>query len=229
MELFIFVYSDYNYDSPTLSINIPTRRVGEEAFLVRNNCAKRFGLHTEGGKDPIVETYNESAAFPLVRGWMRYWGKEISYKSRRVLSINSKSITPKDPTSITSKTIGRSTHYIADWAAGFVGFDGDIDHYLTVKHLRPNLGHKLFERLHYSDIEAGNITFLADAFRSIVSVEKPQLETAVSLLCLAPLVEAAGRRRLPQVWESDSQEEHWLWAIFPHIQKANGSELRGGL
>lgn len=223
---FTFVYTKFFSENSTMSINLAERRFYERDESARSQYNQRFGLNVLGNE---VKSYNHTSAFPLVRGWLRSWGRAYSQLAPRILALIAKSISTAEPTGPFAIDSGRSFHYIADWAAGFVAMDGHIDHSRTLQTLRPILRKHLFDRFFYSSMMAQNLDSLSDCLRLSVAPDRPQMSQAIITLCNAPLVKAVGGSALERIENSMPQEHLWLWAIHPHIAEASGNDLMAGL
>jgi hypothetical protein len=123
---------------------------------------------------------------------------------------------------------GRALHDLADWGAGFVGFDGNTQHEKSTW-MRAELGNKLFRSLHHSRVDANCISGLRDVMMTLLRGEMPDRSMAINQLCKVPLIEKNGSVELDVVWKSEPQEYYWIWRIFPFIEPVSGYDLFSGL
>ncbi|WP_291208678.1 hypothetical protein [Hyphomonas sp.] len=239
----VFVYTNFLSEDASISIHLATRTMYEPTLnRLRGAYFQRFGLSSyvnNGAEDGTVESYDKASAFPLVRGWLRSWGRGRSLRSKNILSIIAKTIRDGEYRAQRMNEFGRPLHFIADWAAGFIGIAGDTKHKKTLGVLRPVLGEKMVSKVFLSDLGASNVSRLCEALRLSICSENPQIDEVIVELCNSHLVSSAGNQGLnlnfinfgPDAsFRSMPQEHFWLWAIFPYVEgKASGDNLMAGL
>ena len=237
----VFVYTNFVSEDASISFHLATRTMYEPKLKeLKEAYFQRFGLRSyekEGKEDGTVVSYDHTSAFPLVRGWLRSWGRGLSLRSKKILSIIAKTIREGEYRTQRTNEFGRPLHFIADWAAGFVGIGGNTIHEKTLDVLRPVLGEKMVSRVFLSDLADSNVSRLCEALRLSISSNNPQIDEVIVELCNSPLVRTAGNRELGSIIygpdkssQSKPQEHFWLWAIFPHVEgKASGGDLMVGL
>jgi hypothetical protein len=223
VEYVLIVYMKFKYsDASTIGIFLPTR--------AGNNCgpgtAKRFGTDVDGEN----QTYNDRTAFPLIRGWLHGWGNAYDSEiAPKIMSLMSRRLADEDQRVDRQVFMwGRALHDLADWGAGFVGCGGDTQHKRS-RLMRDTLNDTLFRSLHYSQVDAGNISGLRDVMMTLLREQTPVRSMAINQLCKVPLVEKNGDMKLDVLWESKPQEFYWLWRIFPFIETVSGDDLISGL
>jgi hypothetical protein len=233
IAFFLFAYTPYFSQTSSVSIHLPSRRRTVDDVL-QKIYQRRFGLRKDD-RGSLV-TYDNNHGMPLIRGWLHSWGFFSDSIGERILAVILKKISVKDQLADFNKKVGSALHFIADWAAGFVAYNGQLNTKKT-GFFRKYFQDSIFNETFYSEISRGDVDLLVECFRSIVVDPNPDMSRPVFILCRAPVVQAcnlngksAPIRLQISEYMSTPQEHLWLWAIYPHIaEKAKGKDLVAGL
>ncbi len=258
IEFMILCYLPRQSDKWEVQIHLPTRSLKESD--VRKEFANQFQLDKFSVPDrktrqynQMVQTYATQAAFPLVRGWLRTLGDGYEFVARRVIGIRGRKLGDSALTYFEASN-AHLFHDIADWAAGSVAVNADLNDARAVALRKGFKDAGLYPNrfVSASTGDAGVACFrdlqgLLESVATIIRVEgideKSFFETDIEKLasdsgtlqsaraaamrivdCLPVLASPEGRERL---MASDAYSHHRLavWRLMGYLRQASGEAL----
>lgn len=240
-------YITNNIKAASVSIHLPTRvataTIGTEKAEHFHDMSVRFQLSAPRGaprnNEVTIKTYVAQYAFPLVKSWLQLWdGYYRSTLSKMIVRINGRPLA-KENIYLSYPDSGHLFHDVADWIAGSVALNGNVNDEKPIRIKKYLAKYNLFQNRYVSaatlddkkDLYKTDFEYLEtllDALKLILVDDCDNQEKRAAAVQMIDEYNTLHRTDVEQRLENSPHlrlHRLVIWRLFPFLQTSSGAAL----